>query len=116
MHGFIEGVEPLRAVEGDDPIALAQIDEDGVFVHESASRCLGNRRLPWVSPVKADVPPTVAKGSRNGLSTRGLCAVPATPGGSRRSGDAFSEEPSVVAEVGFQGHTGQGQWVSGRRN
>src|SRR5262249_56011694 len=38
VHGFVERIEPLRTVEADEPVALAQIDEDGTFVHERTSR------------------------------------------------------------------------------
>ena len=48
VHGFGERVEPLRPIEGDDPIALAQIDEDGFVVHERSSRCLGKSALALV--------------------------------------------------------------------
>jgi hypothetical protein len=39
-HGFVEGVEALRAIEGHDPIAVAPFDPDGHFVHGSTLRRL----------------------------------------------------------------------------
>ncbi len=39
QHRFVAGIEPLRPIEGDDVVAVAPLDQDGLLIHGLPRSC-----------------------------------------------------------------------------